>query len=137
MCVAKAMEHLSDFTFVSMANITLCRRDSFLAHLKSGLKQDTLAALRQATLDLLALFPDSVLKKAKDDNGRFQDKGRCHGQAGGRRDNRFHLYSWTDKHRSKDLANLLGNNWVILTRAREVVDSQNVFLTSGQGSTVI
>ena len=27
-CVAKAMEHLSDFTFVSMANVTVCRRDS-------------------------------------------------------------------------------------------------------------
>ena len=37
-CVAKAMGHLSDFTFVSMANLTLCRRGSYLAHVKSGLK---------------------------------------------------------------------------------------------------
>ena len=91
------MEHLSDFTFVSMANITLCRRDSYLAHVKSCLKQDTLAALRQAPLDLPTLFPDSVLKKAEDDIGRFEDKGRSHGQAGGRRDNRFHPYKQSDR----------------------------------------
>ena len=41
-CMAKAMEHLSDFAFVSMAKVTLVRRDSYLAHVKSGLKQDTL-----------------------------------------------------------------------------------------------
>ena len=39
-CTAKAMEYLSDFAFVSMANVTLVRRDSYLAHVKSGLKQD-------------------------------------------------------------------------------------------------
>ena len=43
--MAKAMEHLSDFAFVSMANVTLVRLDSYLAQVKSGLKQDTLAAL--------------------------------------------------------------------------------------------
>ena len=51
-CMAKAMEHLSDFVFVSMANVTLGRRDSYLALVKCGLKQDTLAALHQAPLDL-------------------------------------------------------------------------------------
>ena len=57
-CMAKATEHLSDFAFVSMANVTLVRRDSYLAHVKSGFKQDTLAALRQTPLDLATLFPD-------------------------------------------------------------------------------
>ena len=47
LCMAKAMEHLSDFV-VSMTNVTLVRRDSHLAHVKSGLKLDTLAALCQA-----------------------------------------------------------------------------------------
>ena len=32
-CVAKAME-LSDFAFVSIANVTLVRRDSYMAHVK-------------------------------------------------------------------------------------------------------
>ena len=65
-CMSKAMEHLSDFTFVSMVNVTLVRRDSYLAYVKSSLKQDTLAALHQAPLDLPTLFPDSVLRQAKE-----------------------------------------------------------------------
>ena len=40
--MAKTMEHLSDFAFVSMYNFTLARHDSYLAHMKSGIKQDTL-----------------------------------------------------------------------------------------------
>ena len=55
-CGAKAMEHRSDLTFVSMANITLCRKDSYLAHVKSGLKQDTLPGLCLVPLDLPTLF---------------------------------------------------------------------------------
>ena len=65
--------------------------------MKSGLKQNTLAALRQAPLDLPILFPDSVLKSVEDDIGRFEDKGRSHGQDGGRRDNRLHPYKWSDR----------------------------------------
>ena len=92
------MEHLSDFTFVSMVNLTFCRRDSYLAHVKSGLKQDTLTALRQAPLALPTLFPDSVLKRAEDDIVRFEDKnGQSHGQYGGRKENRFHPYKQSDR----------------------------------------
>ena len=53
--------------FVFMANVTLVRRDSYLAHVKSGLKQDTLPALCQTALDLPTLFPDI---------SKFEDKGR-------------------------------------------------------------
>ena len=60
--MAKTMEHLSDFAFVSMYSITLARTDSYLAHVKSGIKQDTLAALRHAPMDMATLFPDSILK---------------------------------------------------------------------------
>ena len=59
--MAKTMERLSDFVFVSMANLTLARRDSYLSHVKSGIKPDTLAALRTAPLQLATLFPDDVL----------------------------------------------------------------------------
>ena len=85
-CMSKAMEHQSDFAFASMAKVTLVRRDSYLAHVKSGLKQDTLAALRQAPLDLPTLCPDSVLKKAEEAISKFEDKGRSHAQSGGHRD---------------------------------------------------
>ena len=48
--MAKSMEHLTDFVFVTMANTTLLRRDSYLAYLKAGIKADTMAALRTAPL---------------------------------------------------------------------------------------
>ena len=38
-----------------------------------------------------------MLKKAEDNIGRFEDKGRSHGQACGRRDNRFHPCKWSDR----------------------------------------
>ena len=65
--MAKSMEHLTDFVFVNMANVTLLRRDSYLAYLKAGIKADTLAALRTAPLHLPTLFPDSVIKQAEED----------------------------------------------------------------------
>ena len=100
-----------------------------MAHVKSDLKQDTVAALRQALLDLPTLFLDSLLKKAENDIGRFEDKGQSHGQAGGRSDDRFDPYKRLDRQPQEQyLASQLGNNWVILTtREREVVDSLNKF----------
>ena len=68
------MEHLTDFVFVNMANVTLLRRDSYLAYLKTGIKADTLAALRTAPLHLPTLFPDIVIKQAEEDTSSF-DKG--------------------------------------------------------------
>ena len=50
--MAKSMEHLGDFVFVNMANLTLIRRDSYLSYLQAGIKADTLAALRTAPLHL-------------------------------------------------------------------------------------
>ena len=38
--MAKSMEHLTEFVFVTMANTTLLRRDSYLAYLKAGVKAE-------------------------------------------------------------------------------------------------
>ena len=48
-----------------MANIILARRDSYLDQGRSGINQDTLAALRTASLQLATQFLDNVLKKAR------------------------------------------------------------------------
>ena len=77
---AKTMEHLSDFVFVSMANLTLDRRDSYLSVLKTGIKPNTLAALRIAPLQMATLFPDSVLKQAQD-IASFESKGHTHSRS--------------------------------------------------------
>ena len=70
------MEHLSEFVFISVANMTLARRDAYLANFKTGIKQDTLSAFRQAPLHLLTLFPDQLFKKAEEDIAHHENKGR-------------------------------------------------------------
>ena len=60
--MAKTLEHLSDFVFVTVAKTTLARRDSYLSHLKTGIKPDTLAALRTAPLHIPTLFPTEALR---------------------------------------------------------------------------
>ena len=77
-CMAKTMEHLLDFAFVSMYNFTLACRDSYLAHMKSGIKQDTLAALHQAPMDSATLFPDNILKKGEEDISKFEERSHPH-----------------------------------------------------------
>ena len=72
--MAKTMEHLSDFVFFSMANLTLIRRDAYLSHLRSGIQLDTRAALRTAPLQLATLFPDSVIKKTEEDISSCEGK---------------------------------------------------------------
>ena len=67
------MHHLSDFVFVSMANIALARRYAYLAHLRSGIKPDTLVALRSVTLQMATLFPDSTLKNAGEDIVQYEN----------------------------------------------------------------
>ena len=71
--MTKTMEHLSDFAFVNMYNFTLAHRDAYLAHMKAGIKPDTLAALRQAPMESATLFPDNILKKAEEDISKFED----------------------------------------------------------------
>ena len=82
--MAKSMEHLTEFVFVTMANTTLLRHDSYLAYLKAGVKADTLNALGTAPLHLDTLFPDSVVKRAEEDITSF-DKGRSTSVYKGRR----------------------------------------------------
>ena len=64
---AKTMEHLTEFVFISMGNPILARRDAYLNHLKSGIKPDTVAALRTAPMHISTLFPDSIIKKAEEE----------------------------------------------------------------------
>ena len=90
--MAKTLEHLTDFVFVTVANTTLARRDSYLSHLKAGIKPDTLAALRTAPLNI-TLFPEEALKQAEQDIANFESKGQL--QTG--KKGRFHPYEHPDK----------------------------------------
>ena len=54
---AKAKEHLTEFVFFTMGNLTLARRDAYLNHLKNDIKPDTFAALRTGPLAHHHSFP--------------------------------------------------------------------------------
>ena len=84
---AKAMEHLTDFTFITMGNSTLARRGAYLSHLKNGIKQDTFAALRTAPLQIGTLFPDSIIKRAEEEISHYDSKAKA---------SRYHPYERTD-----------------------------------------
>ena len=91
---AKSMEHLSDFVFITMGILTLVRRDAYLSHLITGIKQDTLTALRTAPLHLPTLFPDATIKRAEEDIAQFESKGHStsvHSKG------RYHPYERPDK----------------------------------------
>ena len=91
--MAKTMEHLSDFVFVTVANSILARRDAYLSHLKSGVKPDTLAALRTTSLQMTTLFPDEVLKQTEQDIATFESKNQPPSSKKGR----FHPHERSEK----------------------------------------
>ena len=68
------MQDLSEGVFISMANLTLARRDSYLEFIRGGVKPDTLTALHTAPVHLHSLFSDSLLVKAKDEISRSEER---------------------------------------------------------------
>ena len=82
--VGKSLQHLSDFTFVQMANLTLVRRDSYLDHLRAGVKPDTFSSLRNCPLQTRALFPDDIIRKAEDEINNFETHKRTNQPGPGR-----------------------------------------------------
>ena len=92
-CMAKTMEHLSEFVFINVANMTLARRDAYLAHVKAGIKQDTLSALRKTPIHLDKLFPD---QRAEEDIVQHEYKGRSAQPSSNYRKEHFHPYQRSD-----------------------------------------
>ena len=62
-----SLQHLADSLFVNMANLVLLRRDSYLDHVKPGVKPDTWTQLRNAPLFNYGLFPDDLICIAEQD----------------------------------------------------------------------
>ena len=92
--ISQAMQHtiqdLSEGIFISMANLTLARRDSYLKYLCSGVKQDTLTALHTAPVHLQSLFPDQLLVKV--DEISCSEERHSSGSSH-RKPSRFHPYA--------------------------------------------
>ena len=106
--------------FVSVANITQALRDSYLSHLKAGIKPDTLAALRTAPLHIPTLFPDEAqvspdkAQVSPDDIANFESKGQLHpGKKG-----RFHPYERPNGQITGNQTDQPGRILVIVDRTR-------------------
>ena len=93
--MARTMQDLSEGVFISVANFTLARRDSYFDYLYAGVKQDTLTALRTAPIHLQSLFPDQLLIKAEKEVARSEER-RSSSQSH-RKPGRFHPYASNDK----------------------------------------
>ena len=87
----RTLQDLSEGVFISMANLTMARRDSYLVFIRGGVKPDTLTGLRTAPVHLHSLFPDSLLVKAEDEISRSEE--RCSSRSAHRKPGRFHPYA--------------------------------------------
>ena len=72
--MARTMQYLSEGVFISVANFTLARTDSYLEYLHAEVKQDTLAALRTAPIHIHSLFLDQLLMKAEEEVARSEER---------------------------------------------------------------
>ena len=72
--MSRTMRDLSDGSFIMLSNYTLLRRDSFLDHIRPGVKADTLQDLRCAPFHLDTLFPDQALAQAEREITLFEDR---------------------------------------------------------------
>ena len=93
---AKTMEHLTEFVFFTMGNLTLARRDAYLNHLKNGIKPDTFASLRTGPLHIATLFPESAIKRAEEEIAHYDSKSQP-AASSSRSKARFHPYERHDR----------------------------------------
>ena len=93
--MARTMQDLSEGIFISVANFTLARRDSYLEYLHAVVKQDTLTALRIAPVHLQSLFLDQLLSKAEEEVARSEET-RSSSQSH-RKPGHFHPYASNDE----------------------------------------
>ena len=133
---AKSMEHLSEFIFISMSNLTLVRRDAYLSHLRTGIKPDTLTSLRTAPLHISTLFPDSIIKRAEEDIAQFESKGHSgstHSKGW------YHPYGRQDKRSVNKDSRSVKPAWKTIGRkqSRRGKGGTALLITTSQGPVVI
>ena len=78
-----ALQHLADSLFVNLSNLILLHRDSYLEHVKPGIKPDTWNMLRNAPMFGYGLFPDAVLNTAEQDINKYESAGVAPGPGPG------------------------------------------------------
>ena len=118
--MARTMQDLSG-VFISVANFTLARRDSYLEYLHAGVKQDTLTAPRTAPVHFQSLFPDQLLIKAEEEVARSEE--RHSSSQSHRKPGHVHLYASTTNlliKRTGSCLSQLGSKYVNTNRERKL-----------------
>ena len=84
---------------MQMENFTLMFRDTFLDHLKPGIKLDNWPVLRNAIVHLASLYPGDSRRRADEDINKHEQSTQCitkHASGFVRfnlsRSDRFHIY---------------------------------------------
>ena len=120
-----ALQHLADSLFVNLANTILLRRDSYLDHVKNGIKPDTWNMLRNAPMFGHGLFPDSVLATAEQDITKYESGGAAPGPGPGasqrsswRGNFRFKPYDRRDSHQGSSHSDQGHQPWRQFSRNR-------------------
>ena len=121
--MVRTMQDLSVFVFVTMANLTLARRDSYMDHLKSGIKRDTLAALRSAPLHVTSLFTEAAINKVGEEISQHENRHFARGSAVGI--NLTPNQPGLIKTPAGGQTNRLGRTSALVVRAREAGVSQS------------
>ena len=77
-----ALQHLADSLFVNLANLLLICHDSYLEHVKSGIKPHTWSLLRNASVFGYGLFPDFILCTVEQDISKHECWSRSRAWSG-------------------------------------------------------
>ena len=93
-----ALQCLADSLFVYLANLILLRWDSYLDHVKPGIKPDTWNLLRNAPMFGHGIFTDSVLATAEWDITNHESAGVTPGPGPGA----SHRSSWRGSARYRE-----------------------------------
>ena len=130
-----SLQHLADSLFVHLTNLILLRRDSYLDHVKSGIKPDTYNQLRNAPLFGQGLFPDAVIRTAEQDIASYQTSGPvprpgpgAGQQAGWRSSHRYRTYE-REENRSSGTGDQEHQPWRQFGHHRDKVGVEDVTLT--------
>ena len=90
--ISRTVRDISEGVFNNFVNVTLQRRDSYLEHLRPGIKPDTALKLRTAPFYRDLLFPDSLLNKAESEIQHYEDHRGHSASKNFGQSNRFHPY---------------------------------------------
>ena len=130
-----ALQHLADSLFVNLANTILLRRDSYLEHVKNGIK---LEHAKKRPMFVHGLFPDSVLATAEQDITKYESAGAAPGPGPGasqhsswRGNYRFKPYERRDSHQGSGHSDQGHQPWRQFSRNRSRGRGR------GRGSTLV